>query len=385
MSSTVKISIKENEKIVKIGIKENVSITKLIVKDSGGVKINITDIPAKLVQTPASYIVKYANGQLITSGTIPPGVTKPITIQNCPDGSGGITYEILDSASNVLYSGSVAAGGNLSQAINDSVATLKDSAGNVLSTTNLLAEGTADIVAPDSTITVNGNAFGNALSGGALDVPVEYENGTPVGTIVGGVVEIPDPITPSGIAYQRPMMTGQTTIYRTGDDAWAVINRPPPPNPTNPIYWAELVDFFTLKNNNFFGNKNRFTDENGLQIYGNNYVIDHYTGIGRYRLLQGGSTIWNTSVDSCLSSTQNGFNDWFLENRFQIASIIYHELSDCLNYSPFSIVIPNIIWTSTTIKSSTTSAYSFSFNSVLGGADKSLINTRHYLLTRWHF
>ena len=102
-------------------------------------------------------------------------------------------YTITDGDGNVLYSGTVASGGNISQSINDSVATLKDTDGNILSTTNILAEGTADIVAPDSAITVNSNAFGDSLSGGSLDVPVEYVNGTPVGNIVSGVVEIPNP------------------------------------------------------------------------------------------------------------------------------------------------------------------------------------------------
>ena len=44
----------------------------------------------------------------------------------------------------------------------------------------------------DATVNVNGNLLDTVPSGGVLDVPVEYENGTPVGTIVGGVVEIPN-------------------------------------------------------------------------------------------------------------------------------------------------------------------------------------------------
>jgi len=46
----------------------------------------------------------------------------------------------------------------------------------------------------DASVTVNGNAFDTVASGGTLDVPVQYENGTPVGTINAGVVEIPNPI-----------------------------------------------------------------------------------------------------------------------------------------------------------------------------------------------
>jgi hypothetical protein len=54
----------------------------------------------------------------------------------------------------------------------------------------------------DATVNVNGNLFNTVASGGTLNVPVEYENGTPIGTIIGGVVEIPNPITCADATYQ---------------------------------------------------------------------------------------------------------------------------------------------------------------------------------------
>jgi len=51
------------------------------------------------------------------------------------------------------------------------------------------------VVCADATVNVNGNLFDTVASGGTLNVPVEYENGTPVGSISGGIVEIPNPIT----------------------------------------------------------------------------------------------------------------------------------------------------------------------------------------------
>lgn len=94
----------------------------------------------------------------------------------------------------------------------------------------------------------------------------------------------------SGIAYQRPSLSGQTTSYATYDDAWHLANgsydyTPP----ANPEYIAELDTtainpFITLKNNNTFGDLNRFTDELGTQIYANDYVIDHLTGLGWTKL-----------------------------------------------------------------------------------------------------
>jgi hypothetical protein len=51
------------------------------------------------------------------------------------------------------------------------------------------------LVCDDATVNVNSNLFNTVVSGGTINVPVQYENGTPVGTIDGGVVEIPNPIT----------------------------------------------------------------------------------------------------------------------------------------------------------------------------------------------
>ena len=47
----------------------------------------------------------------------------------------------------------------------------------------------------DATVTVNDEAFNTVASGGTLDVPVEYVNGTPIGTNVDGIIQIPNPIT----------------------------------------------------------------------------------------------------------------------------------------------------------------------------------------------
>lgn len=43
-------------------------------------------------------------------------------------------------------------------------------------------------------VTVNGDAYDSYEAGDTPDIPVEYENGTPVGTKVGLVIEIPNPV-----------------------------------------------------------------------------------------------------------------------------------------------------------------------------------------------
>ena len=157
-------------------------------------------------------------------------------------------------------------------------------------------------------------------------------------------------VAQSGIYYQRPQLTGQSTIYRTGDDAWAVINRPPPANPTNPEQTAELANFTTLVNNNVFGNTNRFTDELGTQVYTNNYAIDHYTGLAWISARGYGN--WSTMIDIGLSYTDVfGNSDYFLPNQNQSDSI-YNEEANQYNYSPFTTLWGgyfNYAWNSTTV------------------------------------
>jgi hypothetical protein len=129
----------------------------------------------------ASYIVEYADGTPIDSGTIPSGGSETIVVPNpivCEDA----TYTITDTDLNTLYTGSIPSGGDLQQPIQDSTAVLKDTADNVLSTTQILAEGSEDIIAPDATYTV------------------EYLNGTPIqsGNILSGgfeLIQVPNPIT----------------------------------------------------------------------------------------------------------------------------------------------------------------------------------------------
>lgn len=190
-------------------------------------------------------------------------------------------------------------------------------------------------------------------------------------------------ITPSGIAYVRPKLTGQTIIYRTGDDAWAVINRPPPANPTNPIYWAELDTFTTLVNNNVFGNKNRFTDELGGQNYTNGYAIDHYTGLGWNSGRGYGD--WNTVIDNPLSFTDAlGNSDYFLANQNQMDSI-YNEAVGQFLYSPFNAMWRNSgfwAWNSTTIKFNGNGRRS---NIQYRGLSTTKTTNNYGIRCRWHF
>tara|TARA_R110002020_G_scaffold17516_4_gene61435 strand:- start:3572 stop:4717 length:1146 start_codon:yes stop_codon:yes gene_type:complete len=118
----------------------------------------------------------------------------------------------------------------------------------------------------------------------------------------------------AGIQYRRPMPTGQTTSYALFDDAWQVANNPYPAAPSNPLYCQGLVDFYTLNHNNAFGNTDRFTDKNGLQVYGNGVFIDNLTGLmwsdNRYFL----NVVFNDALTNANSATLDGYTDWKIPN-----------------------------------------------------------------------
>jgi hypothetical protein len=128
----------------------------------------------------------------------------------------------------------------------------------------------------------------------------------------------------SSIPTANIMQTGQTTSYRTGDD------------PTR----GRTVNFFTLSQNNPFGNTNRFTDMNGLQTYANDVIIDWSTlGSNDTVLLyyKGNSNTyrnWATSIDLYLSGTIAGLTTWYLWNVNEVLNVCN------LSYKPYKMDYP---------------------------------------------
>ena len=193
----------------------------------------------------------------------------------------------------------------------------------------------------------------------------------------------------SGIAYQRPVLTGQLTSYETYDDGWNLANNVYDYTmPTNPVSVAQLdsthaTPFLKLVSNNAFGNKDRFTDDGGLQTYANDYVIDHLTGLGYIRVPKT-TQVWATAVSTAAALTEITFSDWRLTNRSEIESIIQFDAgtSDVLNYAPFNIVLG--------LYTSTTEATAIRVYELLGSTSGNLqriakTQSRQYIVVRNHY
>lgn len=133
----------------------------------GSDEAGIWTIPDPITCDDATAVLKNTEGTTISSTDIPSGSSQDITAPNAD-------YVLKDTAGNALSSGSIA------------------------------SATSSDIEAPDGSVTVNSSAFDTVLSGGSLDVPVEYENGSPIGTITAGVVVIPDPETDLEYNFEFP-------------------------------------------------------------------------------------------------------------------------------------------------------------------------------------
>ena len=170
----------------------------------------------------------------------------------------------------------------------------------------------------------------------------------------------------SGIAYQRPIGTGQYTSADTYDEGWhrqnGSYNYTPPayPNSYALLDFSAGVDgYMTLIDNNAFGHKFRLTGKTGgyrqsdnvyVDVNGtvttlalafpDDYIIDHLTGLGYYALQQGQAS-YSTMLADTNSSTVASFSDWRVYNLSERNSIIW--LADSGNvgsvrmmYDPFA-------------------------------------------------
>jgi hypothetical protein len=261
------------------------------------------------------------------------------------------TYDLEDTAGNPLSSGTIPSGGSDTIVAPDATIENSDASYSVTE----VSGGT--LVLPDSDIDVNGVNEGAIPSVNTVDIQVT-DGVNPVTpndvTVVGNTVTIEVPAGGGGAPVGATLMrTGQTTSYRTGDDADTRAE-------------GRAVDFFTLASNNPFGNTDRFTDELGGQTYTNNIVIDWSTFdgttvLGWYRLRGTYSDlVWDDGIDNSLLFTQGTFlTGWRLPNFMELLSLINCNASLPYNYAPFNFNTTSNFWSSTTDPSNASNALHF--------------------------
>jgi hypothetical protein len=174
---------------------ENTQVASGVVRSGGSLTLNAPDGIAD---------VKNSNGDTVVSGPVPSGKTEEFT---APDG----TAIVKNSSGTVVDSGGVPSGDSAEFAAPDAVVVLKDSAGTIIGGGNVPSGGAQDFIAPDGSVELNSVLVASVKSDGLVNIPVMYENGTLVGSLNGGVWEIPDPI--KDLVTRVQFDTGATLDY----------------------------------------------------------------------------------------------------------------------------------------------------------------------------
>ena len=214
-------------------------------------------------------------------------------------------------------------------------------------TASVASGGTLSL--PDIDINVNGVDEGDIPSVTDVNVTLANNNGTVTPdavNVTGSTVAITLPDSNPAPVGATLMKTGQTTSYATNDDGDLEAGR--------------ATDFFTLLNNNPFGNTNRFTDELGGQTYTNDIVIDWSTYdniagtvLGYDRTTLTGAT-WSAQVSAAAAVSIGSFtsgwrltNDHEFHNVYSMQDTVFAGRFDGLRYAPFNISAGSYFWTST--------------------------------------
>lgn len=192
----------------------------------------------------------------------------------------------------------------------------------------------------------------------------------------------------SGIRYNRPSLTGETTDYGARSDgarqqAGGYDFSSDPDDPAI-IAMLDPSDRLLLVDNNEFENTDRFTNDKGGSVYDgsdgstNEYGIDNFTGYGWHVVLK--NAIWAVALaDNVLGI----YDDMFLPNAKEMEELMRYD-SEWFQYSPFNITSNARFFSSTTLDSSTTRAVDFlPENRNIGSFIKA--NASNYFRTRKHF
>lgn len=205
---------------------------------------------------------------------------------------------------------------------------------------------------------------------------------------------IQTPIVGDPIIYNfgRHLWSGLNVSYHTNDEAdifsdgWFVYN---PTIGQNSVYQT-ITNFTTLANNNVFGNKLRFTNTSGgaAATSGDRNFIDHLTGLMWY--VNGNQNVsvlnWSETLDDATGFSFGGFSDWKVPPLKVWMSVANYGINGVpLIYAPFNMNTYSY-FSSTTVRNSTTNAFSF-VNSSLGiissQAKTTTSNRRRTWVRRW--
>jgi hypothetical protein len=388
-------------------LSEEISQTEILAEATG-------DITAP----NATYRVLNLAGAVLASGSIPSNKAQDITINIST-----YTYSITDSAGGVLYSGNItenlikaiqdcniensngsytasilaedglvlpdvtinAVNSNLDVIASDTIPSVIDGSLNIPDTTlNINKTGgglissevipsgtTGNYTVADSTVVIK-NSAGTTLKTETVkatesknstlnDISFTDSNGT-ISSVPAGVDIVATACaTPTPRSTAKLMQTGQTTVYRTGDDA------------SNSSSAGRASSFFVLDSAPIHNDgsatinttTNRFTGTSGGATYPNTIMIDWSTFDGStvlgyyYGDINGTNRSWNDAIDWGLALSVGSFTSgWRLANASELHNLICWESAYAFHYTPLNSYgfLTVGFWSSTTWKGLTSYA-----------------------------
>jgi hypothetical protein len=179
-------------------------------------------------------------------------------------------------------------------------------------------------------------------------------------------------LSPTGAKVQK---TGQDTSFATGDDG--------------DLQEGRDIDFFTLANNNPFGNANRFTALDGSQTYTNDIIVDWSTYEGSTVLAYYNGVLtafagWAAAITWANELSVGGFTGWRLTNVKELVNLCNYDsgLLGALRYAPFNRTT-NSHWSSTTTNLDTNAAYAIrGSDGNVGGGNKTTVTSNRAIACR---
>jgi VCBS repeat-containing protein len=221
-----------------------------------------------------TYTVKYEDNTIIEQGSEPSGGSILVVVPNCP----------------------------APEPCDDGTVNVQKSDATLISAVTVASGGTSNYQVSDSPVNVNASLLANVKATDTLNISVVDSTDTAVSVTLSGGNKITIPSLPCAVATplrsSEPFKTGQTTSYNANDDG--------------DLELGNGVDFYTLSQNNPFGNTNRFTDILGGQTYADIYVIDWATVdyvnekvfVWNKNLLS--TQVWATQMDNCALDPTSG-------------------------------------------------------------------------------
>ena len=258
--------------------------------------------------------------------------------------------DIIISDSNVInsdgsYNQSVLAEGTLN--LPDVLISATNSDGDVLASQGVPSAKDYELSISDVDVNVNTTTEGQ-VPVGDIDITIEDTSGTSV---------TPDSITLTGnsLVIVLPVLSLNTFTGKTGQTTPASPNANYSDGDTQR---GRGVDFFTLSDNNPFGNNLRFTGTTGTGIIqADGIMIDWLyrseTSVHTWFTTPQVAVTFNDDIATAYASTFGGLSNWFLPNKREQDTIMNHEISIATNYPPLNAT-PLILRTCTEDPNDTT-------------------------------